>query len=145
MSLVDEARSVRERIAARLRELEPLVREYEELRELAAEMGMSDAGQHPTPGESERRESVRPPEVDSARPSERGASRRQPQARRATQRNGEGELSERVVSAVRDNPGRTVAEYAAILGVAPTALYRPVRSLASDGVLTKRARQLFPG
>jgi transposase-like protein len=49
-----------------------------------------------------------------------------------------------VLDAVRAEPGKTVAEYAAILGVAPTALYRPVRRLANEGALVNRARQLFP-
>ena len=40
MSLVDEARTVRERIVSRLRELAPLVREYNELRAVAVEMGL---------------------------------------------------------------------------------------------------------
>ena len=55
-----------------------------------------------------------------------------------------GELVERVVEAVRSEPGKTVGEYAAILGVAPTSLYRPVRELTDDRKIVKRARQLFP-
>jgi hypothetical protein len=55
-----------------------------------------------------------------------------------------GELSARVVVAVRTDPGKTVAEYAELLGVPPTALYRPVRRLTTEGALVKRARQLFP-
>jgi DNA-binding Lrp family transcriptional regulator len=49
-----------------------------------------------------------------------------------------------VLEAVRAEPGKTVGDYAEILGVAATALYRPVRELTNDGVLVKRARQLFP-
>jgi transposase-like protein len=49
-----------------------------------------------------------------------------------------------VLAAARTNPGKTVADYAEMLGVAPTALYRPVRQLTSEGALVKRARQLFP-
>ena len=40
MSLADEVRTVRERVSARLAELEPLVREYDELLKLADELGI---------------------------------------------------------------------------------------------------------
>ncbi len=54
------------------------------------------------------------------------------------------ELAQRVLAAVRSDPGKTVADYSASLGVAPTMLYRPVRELTTAGALLKRARQLFP-
>jgi hypothetical protein len=116
MSLADEARSVRQRIAARLRELEPLAREYDDLKRIAAEMGMDDA---PRPG---RRSST-------------SASRSQAPG---------GQVAGRVLDAVRADPGKTVAEYAKSLGVPPTSLYRPIRELTAAGTLVKRARQIFP-
>jgi hypothetical protein len=132
MSLAEEARQVRERIAARLRELEPLAREYEELQRLAAEMGIEGG------------------EADAARPRSPARQRTRPR-RRAARGSSEaegfsatGELPERVLEAVRSEPGKTVGEYAAILGVAPTALYRPVRTLTDSRAIVKRARQLFP-
>ena len=42
MSLVEEANTVRQRIVDRLRELEPVIREYNELRQLAVEMGLEE-------------------------------------------------------------------------------------------------------
>lgn len=116
MSLADEARAVRQRIAARLRELEPLAREYEDLKRVASEMGLDEA---PRP----------------ARRSSGSAPRSQPPG---------GQLAGRVLDAVRGDPGKTVAEYAKSLGVPPTSLYRPVRDLTGAGVVVKRARQLFP-
>jgi Winged helix-turn-helix DNA-binding len=44
MSLADEVRTVRQRVVARLNELEPLVREYEELLVLAGELGITPPG-----------------------------------------------------------------------------------------------------
>ena len=41
MTLADEARTLRERVAARLAELEPLVREYQELQRVADEIGLT--------------------------------------------------------------------------------------------------------
>jgi hypothetical protein len=116
MSLADEARAVRQRIAARLRELEPLVREYEDLKRLAAEMGVDEAPAAARP------------------PSKAGAQPRAPSS----------QIAGRVVDAVRSEPGKTVTEYARSLEVPPTSLYRPVRELTAAGVLVKRARQLFP-
>src|SRR6202035_883649 len=53
-------------------------------------------------------------------------------------------LADRVLEAVRADPGKTVAEYAEILGLPATGLYRPVRELTTEGVLANRARQLYP-
>lgn len=134
---------MQERIVSRMRELEPLVREYEELRELATAMGLGA--------------DVPPPEASPAGSTEPAAPqpRRQPRSRapgvrgrRATGaaagRSAESELADRILEAVRAEPGKTVAEYAVILDAVPTALYRPVRRLTTDGALVKRARQLFP-
>jgi hypothetical protein len=139
MSLIEEVRTVRQRIVARLRELEPLVREYEELRRAAAEMGIDEAELSEATDES------------GARPASRG-SRGKGRARRrgpspATPRSADPtgqELSDRVLEVVQANPGQTVAEYARALGLAPTAIYRPVRELTTAGVVVKRARQLYP-
>jgi hypothetical protein len=116
MSLADEARAVRQRIAARLRELEPLVREYEDLKRLAAEMGLDDASA-----------ATRPSSNDAPGPQTPSS-----------------QTAGRVLDAVRSDPGKTVAEYAKSLEVPATSLYRPVRELTAAGVLVKRSRQLFP-
>jgi len=136
MSLVDEARTVRQRIADRLAELEPLVREYQELQQLAAEMGLDQPDAAAEPSEP-RRPSAQPRRSTRAR----RAPARSPQREAAAP----GELAQRVVDAVRADPGKTVAEYASDLQLAPTALYRPVRQLTTSGAVVKRARQLFPG
>ncbi len=52
-------------------------------------------------------------------------------------------IAARVLEAVRTHPGKTVAEYAELLELAPGTLYRPVRELTTEGALFKRARQLF--
>lgn len=114
---------MRQRITARLRELEPLVREYEELSRVAAEMGLAEERSAAPRGE------VEPPTTARRGP------RRAPAA--------DGELTTLVLEAVRADPGKTVAEYAEHLGVAPTVLYRPIRRLTTEGALIKRARQLF--
>jgi len=149
MSLVDEARAVRERITARLRELEPLVREYNELQQIAAQMGVEEGEPSWAPSQAiseppapvAGRSTARRP---AARRRTGGRAARQGRGRSPSQHGAGGELAARVLAAARADPGKTVADYAEILGVAPTALYRPVRQLTSEGLLVKRARQLYP-
>jgi len=151
MSLVDEARAVRERIAARLRELEPLVREYNELQQLAAQMGVGeDEADSASPRSGvELPASPAGPPAPRRRPAGRGGaapgSTRRRRGGGARQPGGGGDLAARVLAAAQADPGKTVADYAEMLGVAPTALYRPVRQLTAEGALVKRARQLYPG
>jgi hypothetical protein len=45
-----------------------------------------------------------------------------------------------VLKAVRPQPGKTLGEYVAMLGLSKSALYRPLRELTNDRVV-KRARQ----
>jgi hypothetical protein len=132
MSLADEAREMREKIRARLRELEPLAREYEELRRVAADMGIEPTS---TPAQVPRRSATAPARRRRAATERtRAPSRSAPSA---------GELNERVLEAVRAEPGKTLVQYAEMLGVSQSALYRPVRELTNERAIVKRARQLF--
>jgi len=152
MTLADEARTLRERIAARLAELEPLVREYRELQRVAEEIGLT-----PVRGEaagSPSEEPVARPSAALAQPSAEPASGdqqpRRAAPRRRQQRRGQSrvaaaaERDARLLEAVAANPGATVAEIASALQVDAASLYRPVRDLASSGKVVKRGRGLFP-
>ena len=145
MSLIDEVESFRQRISERLQELEPLVQEYQELKRIAAELGVEEEhpGLAPVPG-GDTAAAAAARTVSTTRS---GRSRRRARAPAAGgNRRGDGtDLGEGVLDAVRAEPGKTVADYARILGVSPTQLYRPVRELTTEGELVKRARQLFPG
>lgn len=140
MPLIDEVRSFRQRVAERLHELEPLVREYNELRQVAAEIGLDDAALETAPAFGEDQPALGGAEARE----ERSAGGRSSRARNGQQRVRSVELGDRVLQAVRADPGKTVADYAAILGMPATTLYRPVRELTTDGALLKRARRLFP-
>ena len=155
MSLADEARALRERVAARLAELEPLVREYRELQRVAEEIGLTAAEPAGTvweepatpvsaPGSSLP---ARKPDQPAAedKPAPRRASPRRRQPRRGQSRvAAAAQRDSRVLEAVAANPGATVAEIASALGVDAVSLYRPVRDLASTGKVVKRGRGLFP-
>lgn len=154
MSLADEARTLRERVATRLAELEPLVREYEELQRVAAEIGLGATGPAGSTSEESGEITAPAPTAASAsldasagradQPSSRTAPRRR-QARRGQSRvAAAAERDARVLEAVSTNPGATVAEIASVMGVDAVSLYRPVRDLASAGKVVKRGRGLFP-
>ena len=145
MTLADEARTLRERVAARLAELEPLVREYQELQRVADELGLTAS--EPA---SATAEEPAAPAAAAAQPAavdqrSRRASARRRQARRGQSRvAAAAERDARLLEAVSANPGATVAEIATTLGVDAASLYRPVRDLASTGQVVKRGRGLFP-
>ena len=155
MSLADEARTLRERVAARLAELEPLVREYRELQRVAEEIGLTAAEpagsvwEEPAAPVSASRSSAPARKPDEPAAEGKQAPRRA-SARRGKSRHAQGRVAaaaqrdSRVLEAVAANPGATVAEIASALGVDAVSLYRPVRDLASTGKVVKRGRGLFP-
>jgi hypothetical protein len=141
MSLAEEARAVRERVAARLRELEPLVAEYNELRKVAAEMGIeATEPQSTAAATAQTRRRQRPRSTRQPRRA-KGAGRA---ARSAATAGENDEFAQRVLTAVHDQPGKTVADYATLLSRSPATLYRPMRELTAAGAIVKRGRQLFP-
>jgi len=146
VSLTDEVRSLEQRIAKRMRELEPavakhrelepLVDEYRELEQLASRMGIDRSA-------SARRTSA------SSRPSSkrRGATPRgpgRPGSRRPRRSAQSADRAEQLQALVRQRPGVTVAEGGRALGVDPTSLYRVVRRLEREGTLKKDGRHLQP-
>jgi hypothetical protein len=149
MSLADEVQSVRQRVAARLAELEPLAREYEQLTRLAGELGLPAAVSQGTndhqPAAPRRAKPPGRATLPASRRTKVAARRRAQSTPSSSARHaGAGALRERVLQAVRSSPGVSVAEIAALLGIEATKLYRPVRELTSEGALIKRARALFP-
>jgi hypothetical protein len=140
MSLADEVRTLRQRVAQRLAELEPLVREYEQLREVADELGLEPSdyvdaaadGAAPAPVSAE------------ASPAKAGAQRTRAKSRRARSGAAGRDHMPQLLDVVRENPGATVAEIASIMDVPPTSLYRSIRDLTAAGEIVKRGRALFP-
>jgi hypothetical protein len=75
-------------------------------------------------------------------PSTRDSRRRRRPPRRTARRAPRGQNRERVLAAVRERPGATTAELAALSGVERTTLYALLRTLVSRGELE---RQELPG
>ena len=151
MSVLDDLRAAEQRIAERLRELEPSVAEYNELKEVADRIGISiDAAPTPTPTptptpaatatkrSTRRRRASRP-----ARPSNAATATSAAAAKPAGRaRAGSAQRSQQLVELVRARPGITVREAGTELGVDPTSLYRVVRRLEERGELRKNGRNL---
>jgi hypothetical protein len=171
MSLADEVRTVRQRVLTRLRELEPLVREYNELVRLAGELGIdvpvgdgaarasasdvidaSDTGPAPTTGDNGEisDDSPTPARPDRATrsggsPSTGGRGRKAAAGSDAEAERTDAARDARLLDALREKPGMTTAELATLLGVPATSLYRPVRELTNAGAIVKRGRGLYVG
>jgi len=142
-SVIEDLKLLEDRILARIHELEANVAELEQLREVAARLGILEGDGRDsrratgrTSATARTRRRVRPQTTATgARPG--GArSATGPSAERATRR-------ERVLEVVAIEPGISVREIVAQLGVNRTSLYPVVRALMSDGLLHKDGRKLW--
>jgi hypothetical protein len=144
VSVLEQFRDAEQRVAQRMKELEPMVAEYRELESIAQRLGLESAtrgGADAVDGSMGGRRRRGP--VKSARRSTKATSNAtRPRARR--QRRAPGQREEQLLELVRARPGITVAEAGKALGVDPTGLYRVVHRLEQRGDVTKNGRALEP-
>ena len=115
---------VRKQVEERIRELEPLVAEYQRLQQVVELLADE-------PGPSPR--------------SPRGRSTpRRTLARGATSRRTQGQRSEDALKLIREQPGITVAATAEALGIGTTYLYRLLPRLEREGKIRKEGRGYVP-
>jgi hypothetical protein len=149
-TVMEDLKHLEDRILARIHELEANVAELEQLREVAARLGiLDDARSDRAPSRSRATATARPRRparsrssgtagrAGGARSATRGSANHQPMPRHTTRR-------ERVLEVVGGEPGISVREVVAALGVNRTSLYPVVRQLVSDGLLHKDGRGLWP-
>jgi hypothetical protein len=188
MSLLDEVRKLEQQLVSRLKELEPLMREYDQLRQLAQRLGINylpgpkpakEAAQPSPPAATPRRAAAKKrtaarsatatkpratertarakrakPRTSAARTAQGdGAAtaaapskpatraRRSSAAKRAATR--PGQRFDDVLRVVSANPGITVREVGAQLGVDATGLYRVANRLTRDGRVRKDGTRLY--
>lgn len=122
MTVLEQVRRLEQEVLERLKDLEPLLDEYQQLCTRASRLGL-----HYTPGQ-ERQSANRP---DGTRVTSR--SRTRGGLTKATAGSRRADV-QRLVAA---NPGITVTRLGQELGVDPTGLYRVVRGLAAEGVIVK--------
>ncbi len=118
----------RKEIAARLRELEPLVDEYRQLEAAQTALaGLPSAAARP----AARR-------TRSGRAAASGAS-----PRRRGRPRGSGTRALQALELVKARPGITTSEIAAAMGIKQNYLYRVLPSLERDSKIAKRGRGWF--
>ena len=142
---------VRQQVARRLQELEPLMAEYRELEQVAERLGLSRTSRRAARGRSARsgaRASTAvktSPAADAKAP--RTSGRRATTRRRTRSRRNAvapGSRQQDVLRLVNERPGISVPELGKELGVDPTGLYQIVRRLEGRGAIRKDGRQLQP-
>jgi hypothetical protein len=128
----DFLKTTREEIAARLRELEPLVEEYRQLEAAAAAL----AG---LPGATR---TVRAPRRGRApaRPARARKSTGAASAGRRGRPRGSGTRALQTLELVKARPGITIPEIATEMGIKQNYLYRVLPGLEKDGKVVKRDR-----
>jgi hypothetical protein len=163
MSVLDQVRDLERKVVGRLRELEPLMREYEQLRKAAQRLGVkyrpgTDSGVGELGSSGRRRTGSRPAASSGAggkakatatakRPTKStSGSRKSPTRQRAGGRRATaspGQRQAEVLRLVGEHPGIKVSEIGTRLGVDATGLYRVVRRLTAEGRLRKDGAQLY--
>ncbi|WP_028067313.1 hypothetical protein [Solirubrobacter soli] len=112
----------RKEIQARLKELKPLVDEYNKL--LAADRALGGLGNGAAPAPAAAKRRGRPPGT--------GAKRGRPK--------GGGSRAAEALQLVTDHPGITIPELAEAMGIKQNYLYRVMPGLAEEGKVTKSGR-----
>jgi transcriptional regulator with GAF, ATPase, and Fis domain len=143
VSVLDQFREAEQRVAQRLKELEPAVAEYRQLQEVAERLGIDTAASTPpagAQGAAPHRRSRR----RSTSGSGTSAASAKPTRRRSRNGATPGQRQQQLLDLVRNKPGITVKEAATELGVDPTGLYRVVRRLEEQGDVRKDGRALQP-
>ena len=149
MSVLDDLRRAQDQLVARLQELEPLVSEYQELRQVADRLGLPADAQAGEPAAASA--TAEPVADEPAAPAPKRPSRRRRAAKpadRSVRRQPGGSRGpsreEQLLGLIAENPGITVTAAGKQLGVDPTGLYRPVRKLVADGRIDKQGAELHP-
>ena len=137
MSVLDELSDLRQRAEDRLKELEPLVAEYQQLQAVLAKLGTDDLAARAVAKPASRRRSTKTTtraRKATARRSSGGSRRRRAAA--------PGSREADVVRLVGERPGISVPEVARELNVDPTGLYAIVRRLTARGRMRKDGTKL---
>ena len=124
----------RKEIQARLKELKPLVEEYDRLE--AAERALSGVGNG---SGSSRRAAAATPAAPAATPRRRRRSSGSGNGRRGRPR-GSGTRGAQALELVKARPGITIPELAEAMGIKQNYLYRVMPGLADDGKVSKSGR-----
>ncbi len=123
----------RNEIGARLKELKPLVEEYQRLEAAAAALDGV-----PTPSATPARGSSRASRAPAKRRASSNGSGRRGRPK------GSGTRGAEALSLVKASPGITIPELAEKMGIKQNYLYRVLPGLAEDGLVAKDGRGWHP-
>jgi hypothetical protein len=139
----------RQEITDRLKELKPLVDEYSRLEAAASALagvgGSSSSGT--TTAAPRRRGPGRPRGSRTATATKATKAARKPgrpAGRRAGRRKGSGTRAAEALSFVQGQPGITIPELAAKMGIKQNYLYRVLPGLEQENKVTKKGRGWYP-
>jgi hypothetical protein len=137
MATTDFLDQKRHEIAARLKELKPLVDEYRRLEAAAA--ALDGVSATPLPGTPATRHA--PARAKAAPARKRGATH----TGRRGRPKGSGTRGAEALALVKQQPGITIPEMAEKMGIKQNYLYRVLPGLADDGLVVKDGRGWKPG
>ena len=126
----------RREIGARLNELKPLVDEYARLQAAVAALDGVPGDKSPAPTAPRKRAKRAPAAAAARRPAADGTRRGRPK--------GSGVRAKEALEHVTANPGITIPEIAAKMGIKQNYLYRVLPGLAEDGHVVKDGRGWRP-
>jgi Winged helix-turn-helix DNA-binding len=152
-SVQEELRAVEQHLVARMDELRPMVAEYHELESLAKRLGVDTSpGARPTSAAAATRAAApRARKKPPARKTKPAARRPKPKAKAKAKANtpsaaGTRQIGaqrrEQVLTLIRERPGITVPDISKELGVDAPPLYRVIRKLQSERLITKTGKAL---
>jgi DNA-binding MarR family transcriptional regulator len=143
VSVLDDFRAAEQRVAQRLKELEPAVAEYRELEAVAKQLGLDSAAV--TAASAPRAPAGRASRPRRARATTTAKARSAKEARAGSPRGrASGGREQQLLELVGARPGITVREAGTEFGIDPTSLYRVVHRLEKNGQLRKTGRGLEP-
>ena len=146
----------RREITDRLRELKPSIDEYNRLEAAAAALAKVRGSSSSAATAPRRRGPGRPPgsrtrakaatAATAAKPARKAARKpgRPATRRRAGRRKGSGTRAAQALSFVKGQPGITIPELAAKMGIKQNYLYRVLPGLQQEGKVSKRGRGWHP-
>jgi hypothetical protein len=132
----DFLKTKRDEIAARLRELEPLVAEYRQLEAASAALAGLPGAAAPAPRTARRGR----PAAATTRTRTATRSRRTSTTGRRGRPRGSGTRAIQTLDLVKSKPGITIPEIASAMGIKQNYLYRVLPGLEKDGKVVKRDR-----
>ena len=132
----------RKEIGDRLKELKPLVDEYHQLEAAAGALaGVGGSAVRSTAATITRKRGPGRPKGAAAKPA---AKPRKAAKRRAGRRKGSGTRAAEALSLVKGQPGITIPELAAKMGIKQNYLYRVLPGLEKEKKVTKQGRGWHP-